>query len=603
MADTVIRILAQVLAHSIWQGAVVMLVAMAALALAGQASPSVRFRILATALVAHLLAPLATAIVLVVRYVPGRDGAIAAQSATSGAAAAAAAPSIPSINAPFAEGSAVIERGLDGLGVDRVATFIVALWLCGVLLAASRYAGGWMTIRRLVHSALPADEALELRVRALIERMGIGRQVRVVVSKLIEIPFTFGWLRPVVVIPISMLASLDPRYVDAIIAHELAHVRRLDYVVGVLQSVAMTLLYHHPATWWLDRRLRAEREYCADDVAATVARDRILYIRALAELESARLGLSSLALAANDGSLVARVERLTGAAPRAQSHGLAAVGALAALLGSAVVVRAADVLPPSITPAVAIASTARTVTATPASIETLAARWQRAMTAAARQRDGAVLGWYVRSDVTRGSAVVSGTDGRSREGGPSVAQAARIPASERGVAVLVTVSDGRVDEVRIRSLDTSIPGDDPPLEWLGAATDGESIAQLERLMGEVRSGSLRSELAAALSVHDDLPRVTRAVERVLESDRDDQVRAEAVAWFGRRPTTPAVLGLLDRAVRDRAFEVRDEALTALFSKRPIDGDYMRGLARTSEWRDVREEISDRLDRAGTGGRR
>src|SRR5204862_5255018 len=120
-----------------------------------------------------------------------------------------------------------------------------------------------------------------------------------------------------IVLPIAALAALNPDQVEAILAHELAHIRRHDYAVNVLQTIAETLLFYHPAVWWLSNRIRVEREHCCDDIAVAVCGDPIGYARALADLETwrtLRLGsgqpAESMALAATGGSLVERVRRI-----------------------------------------------------------------------------------------------------------------------------------------------------------------------------------------------------------------------------------------------------------------------------------------------------
>ena len=92
-----------------------------------------------------------------------------------------------------------------------------------------------------------------------------------------------GWLNPVVLLPASALSGLTPTQIEALLAHELAHVRRHDYLVNLLQSVVETLLFYHPAVWWVSAHVRAEREHCCDDLAVAVC-DRLVYVTALADL-------------------------------------------------------------------------------------------------------------------------------------------------------------------------------------------------------------------------------------------------------------------------------------------------------------------------------
>ena len=157
------------------------------------------------------------------------------------------------------------------------------------------------------------EEELQALARDLGRRLGIGRAVALLESSAISVPMVVGWLRPVVLVPASALAGLPPRQLAAILAHELAHVRRHDYLVNLLQAAVETLLFYHPAVWWVSAQVRRERENCCDDLAVAVCGDRLGYARALADLEGLRAPASPLVLAASGGSLVERIRRLVGA--------------------------------------------------------------------------------------------------------------------------------------------------------------------------------------------------------------------------------------------------------------------------------------------------
>jgi uncharacterized protein (TIGR03435 family) len=144
----------------------------------------------------------------------------------------------------------------------------------------------------------------------LAVRLGLTRLVRIVEMPHVDVPLVVGCLRPVVVLPIAALSSLNAAQVEAIIAHELAHVRRHDYLVNLMQTLAETLLFYHPAVWWLSARIRDEREHCCDDAAVAVCGDPVGYAAALAELEAWRGGALNLAAAATGGSLLGRVRRI-----------------------------------------------------------------------------------------------------------------------------------------------------------------------------------------------------------------------------------------------------------------------------------------------------
>ena len=131
-----------------------------------------------------------------------------------------------------------------------------------------------------------------------------------------------------VLIPTSALTGLTVTQLEAVIAHELAHVRRHDYLVNGLQSLAETLLFYHPAVWWISARVRQEREHCCDDVAIAVCGDPVTYGRALASLEQLRQGEGLLAVAASDGSLTERIRRLLGAPVQRPRRSLSVVATL-----------------------------------------------------------------------------------------------------------------------------------------------------------------------------------------------------------------------------------------------------------------------------------
>jgi bla regulator protein blaR1 len=128
----------------------------------------------------------------------------------------------------------------------------------------------------------------------------------------VQVPAVAGWLRPVVLLPVGALAGLPAAQVEALLAHELAHIRRHDYFVNMLQGVAEALLFYHPAVWWVSGHIRAEREHCCDDAAVAVGGDVLAYANALIELESRRAPRAAALVAANHGSLADRVRRLLG---------------------------------------------------------------------------------------------------------------------------------------------------------------------------------------------------------------------------------------------------------------------------------------------------
>jgi uncharacterized protein (TIGR03435 family) len=180
------------------------------------------------------------------------------------------------------------------------------LWLRLLLtwIAADR-----MTFRQVQ----PAPPEWQQILNRLKTRIQIARPVKLLVSSLIQGPVVIGWLRPVVLIPVSALAGVPCEHLEALLAHELAHIRRHDYLINILQSIAEATLFYHPGVWWISRHIRMERENCCDDVAVSVTGDPLVYVLALSGLESRRSARLAPALAASGGSLKHRIGRLLGA--------------------------------------------------------------------------------------------------------------------------------------------------------------------------------------------------------------------------------------------------------------------------------------------------
>jgi biopolymer transport protein ExbD len=189
---------------------------------------------------------------------------------------------------------------------------IVGLWATGVGLLSLRLLALWRGIRRLRGAAREIDDPVWIaRFADLHGRMGVSRAVRLLASTSATVPFVVGWLRPVVLVPAGLLAGLNAGELEAIFAHELAHIRRHDFLVNLLQNVVETLLFYHPAVWWISAQIRREREHCCDDAAAAACGGVLDYAKALVALEQLRPA-TGLMVAASGGSLLARIRRLAG---------------------------------------------------------------------------------------------------------------------------------------------------------------------------------------------------------------------------------------------------------------------------------------------------
>jgi beta-lactamase regulating signal transducer with metallopeptidase domain/HEAT repeat protein len=203
------------------------------------------------------------------------------------------------------------------VSITPLLPWMILLWLLGVAFFSLRLVGGWFYTQRLKsYGTRPLEEGWEQTLRRLCDQLRAPRPARILESALVKVPMVIGWLRPVILMPASALTGLSPQQLEAIIAHELAHIRRHDYLINLLQAAVETLLFYHPAVWWVSRRIRQEREHCCDDLAVAVCGDSLTYARALLEMEQLRAAGPQLAMAANGGLLMNRIQRLVGAQPK-----------------------------------------------------------------------------------------------------------------------------------------------------------------------------------------------------------------------------------------------------------------------------------------------
>jgi D-alanyl-D-alanine endopeptidase (penicillin-binding protein 7) len=197
---------------------------------------------------------------------------------------------------------------------------LVCAWALGAGLMLGRVALGLAWVRRARRRSTPAPAEWQSRLEALARRLGLRRAVALRLLSELAGPITVGALKPCVLLPAALLSRLPVDLLEALLAHELAHVRRWDYLANLLQSAVEALLFFHPVVWWLSARMRAERELVADEISATALGDSrrlALALHALSELQPR--ATPAVALAAGGGDLLRRIERLL--APRPQATG------------------------------------------------------------------------------------------------------------------------------------------------------------------------------------------------------------------------------------------------------------------------------------------
>ena len=191
--------------------------------------------------------------------------------------------------------------------------WIVGIWLAGCLALLLRLGSGWMWLRRLRQYSSPAPPDWQQRLDALARRMGLARRPQLRLCAAVAGPLAHGWWKPAVLLPGSLLTGMAPDLLEALLAHELAHIQRQDYLANLLQCLAETLLFYHPAVWWISAKIRATREEACDDLAAKAIGEPRRLALALAELDLFQL--PAPALGAHQGDLMNRIKRLLNPAP------------------------------------------------------------------------------------------------------------------------------------------------------------------------------------------------------------------------------------------------------------------------------------------------
>lgn len=172
------------------------------------------------------------------------------------------------------------------------------IWLMGVIGLSVRSFRGWLWLQRLRRATIErAPQAIQASFEKTCARLGMKRLPQLRMSQIVSGPMTIGVLRTLVLLPTSALLALNPEQLEAVFAHELAHVRRADYFWNLVQTLAETLFFFHPAVWWLGKRLREQRELCCDDIAVETCDDPLVYATALFRLEDQRATGTNLAMA------------------------------------------------------------------------------------------------------------------------------------------------------------------------------------------------------------------------------------------------------------------------------------------------------------------
>ncbi|MEM8889040.1 MAG: M56 family metallopeptidase [Bacteroidota bacterium] len=206
---------------------------------------------------------------------------------------------------------------------DSIAPWLSLLWILGAVIMGIRFSGGLWYVHRLRHTAItPLDDQWQKRANAIAKKLGLTRAWQLMESELVTQPLTLGHFKPLVLIPVGMLSGLSPEQVEAILAHEFAHIRRADFLFNLIQSLIEILFFYHPAVWWLSREIRKERELCCDDMAVAAMGDAFTYAEALTRLQLFRHSpqhFLTMQAKGKSGSFTARIHRLFAPSPSGPS--------------------------------------------------------------------------------------------------------------------------------------------------------------------------------------------------------------------------------------------------------------------------------------------
>jgi bla regulator protein blaR1 len=306
--------------HSLWEGAIVAIALIAALSVLR----SSRARYAAACLAMLLIVAGFIGTLLFVQHETGLKG-------TSFNLTIPPAPPGDGLN---------LRNQFERLNASDVLSWLAPFWLAGVILFHLRALAGWIAARRLGRRGVcRAPELWQERLIELRARIRLSKAVALLESSLAEVPVVVGYLRPAILAPVGMLAGMSANQVEAILLHELAHIRRRDYLANLFQTVVEGFLFYHPAVWWISGVIRAERENCCDDLVVAANGNAPEYAAALTALEQTRWTAHDAALAATGGNLMKRIRRLLypGENPRLAltpvvSAGILAIAAALALM-------------------------------------------------------------------------------------------------------------------------------------------------------------------------------------------------------------------------------------------------------------------------------
>lgn len=218
--------------------------------------------------------------------------------------------------------------------ISQFNPFLVSIWIMGVIFFGLRFCFGLLYLRHLRNSATDLPEHWQDSLDRIAKTIGLPRGVKLAESALLKIPVVTGYLKPIILFPVGIINQLQVEEVEAILAHEVAHLLRNDFIQNLIQSLIEMIFYYHPAVWWISAVVRSERENCCDDLAIQVCSNSLTYAKALVRLEDISAHAPALALpfAGSKGHLLNRIKRILNQ-PQNKSNVMERIIATAILIG------------------------------------------------------------------------------------------------------------------------------------------------------------------------------------------------------------------------------------------------------------------------------
>ncbi len=299
-----IESLGQALLHFLWQGVIVGLIVYSLIKLFQIRSSNARYSIACAALLIMLAFPVITTIhihTIKSQSAPVSESFAISSNVISTSSNIAANSSISSNDDEYKKPA----------GSNAWLIWMVAAWAVGSACLFIRLFGGWLVINRIRNEAsVPNDPCLQKLFAHLVHTMQIGRSAVLLVSSAVQSPTVVGCFKYTIFWPASVATGISTQHIEMLLAHELAHIKRYDFLVNLIQSSIESLLFYHPAVWWVSQQIRQERENCCDDMVIDLLCDRRNYAYALTSLEFQRAG--EPALRASGGKLLPRIKRILG---------------------------------------------------------------------------------------------------------------------------------------------------------------------------------------------------------------------------------------------------------------------------------------------------